>query len=156
MSGPADSTSTDSAALPGSGWVSAETGRSGFRTRLSARTHEAFADEPLDVGGSDTGPTPYEYLLGALSGCMAMTLRMYADRKRWPLERVRVSVRSARSHENDCKNCETEDVGIHQIERRVELFGPLSDEQRARLMQIADRCPVKQSLERDLRIVPAP
>ncbi|HEX2716497.1 MAG TPA: OsmC family protein [Gemmatimonadaceae bacterium] len=153
MSGPAATASTDSAALPGKGWVSAETGRSGFRTRLSARKHEAFADEPLDVGGTDTGPTPYEYLLGALAGCMAMTLRMYADRKRWPLERVRISVRSGRSHEKDCAQCDVEDVGMHDIERRIELTGPLTDEQRKRLMEIADRCPVKQTLQRELRIV---
>lgn len=153
MNGPAQAASSDSKAAAGGDWVSAETGRTGFRTALSARSHAFVADEPLSVGGADTGPTPYEYLLAALAGCMAMTLRMYADRKRWPLERVRISLRSARSHTKDCEACETEDVGIHQVERRVELDGPLTDEQRTRMMQIADRCPVKQSLQRELRVM---
>jgi uncharacterized OsmC-like protein len=136
-------------------WVTARIGRGGFRTQLSARTHTLTADEPLSFGGTDLGPTPYELLLGALSGCMAMTLRMYADRKRWPLEGVEVAMRSARSHEPDCEQCETETVGITRIERTIELAGPLSDEQRRRLLQIADRCPVKQTLERGIQVVTA-
>lgn len=134
-------------------WVSATVGPHGFRTELEAREHTFLADEPLDLGGTDAGPTPYEYLLASLAGCMAMTLRMYADRKRWPLEGVMVQLRSGRTHEADCENCETEDVGINRIERRIELRGPLSDEQRERILAIADRCPVKQTLERTLRVV---
>lgn len=137
----------------GGEWVSASVGPRGFRTELAARSHTFVADEPLELGGTDGGPTPYELLLGALAGCMAMTLRMYADRKRWPLEGVTVQLRSGRTHEKDCESCETEDVGINRIERRIELRGPLSDEQRARVLQIADRCPVKQTLERTLRVV---
>lgn len=137
----------------GGGWVAATIGPRGFRTEITARNHTILADEPHDVGGSDSGPTPYEYLLAALGGCMAITLRMYADRKRWPLEGVHIRLRSARAHEADCEACETEDVGIHRVERSVELEGPLSDEQRKRLLQIADRCPVKQTLERTLRVV---
>ena len=154
MSATADASPAADPAVRGE-WITATTGPRGFRTELTARSHALLADEPRDVGGTDAGPTPYELLLGALSACMAMTLRMYADRKRWPLERVRVSVRSARSHEKDCEQCESEDVGIHSVERRVELTGPLSAEQRARLMQIADRCPVKQTLQRELRVVDA-
>ena len=134
-------------------WISASVGAHGFRTELAARSHTFVADEPTSLGGTDSGPTPYEYLLAALAGCMAMTLRMYADRKRWPLEGVQVQLRTGRVHETDCENCETEDVGINRIERRIVLRGPLSDEQRARMMAIADRCPVKQTLERTLRVV---
>ena len=82
-----------------------------------------------------------------------MTLRVYADRKKWPLEGATVELRSARSHEKDCENCATEKVGIGTIERRVTLDGPLSDEQKARLLEIADRCPVKQTLERGIHVV---
>jgi putative redox protein len=86
---------------------------------------------------------------------MAMTLRMYADRKKWPLESVVVQLRSAHSHEVDCEHCETEQVGIGRIERRIELAGPLTDDQRQRLLKVADRCPVKQTLERGIQIVSA-
>jgi putative redox protein len=136
-------------------WVTASVGPAGFRTDIAARSHALIADEPLSLGGTDLGPTPYELLLGALSGCTAMTLRMYADRKRWPLESVRVAMRSARAHERDCEHCETETVGISRIERTIELAGPLTEEQRARLLQIADRCPVKQTLERGIEVVSA-
>ena len=137
-------------------WITAHVGASGFRTGLSARGHAYTADEPVSLGGTDAGPTPYEYLLGALAGCMAMTLRMYADRKRWPLEAAEVRVRTARSHEKDCEQCDTADVGVTRIEREVELTGALSDEQRARLLEIADRCPVKQTLARGVEVVSAP
>lgn len=133
-------------------WISAEVGPSGYRTELRARGHTFTADEPMSVGGTDAGPTPYELLLGALTGCTAMTLRMYADRKGYPLEGVVVQMRSARTHEQDCENCATQTVGINRVERRIELTGALTDEQRDRLLQIADRCPVKQTLERGFKI----
>jgi uncharacterized OsmC-like protein len=136
-------------------WVSAHVDASGFRTEVRAGVHALVADEPTSVGGTDAGPTPYELLLGALSSCTAMTLRMYASRKKWPLEGVTVQLRSARSHETDCEHCEAEQVGIGRVERRVEFNGPLTDEQRRRLLEIADRCPVKQTLERGLKIVNA-
>lgn len=136
-------------------WVSARVGPSGFRTELRARAHALVADEPTTVGGTDAGPTPYELLLGALSACTAMTLRMYASRKQWPLEGVTVQLRSARSHGTDCERCDVEPVGIGRVERRVALDGPLTDEQRRRLLDIADRCPVKQTLERGMTIVNA-
>lgn len=139
----------------GGRWISARIGARGYRVELRARTHAFAADEPVAVGGTDLGPTPYEYLLSALAGCMVMTLRMYADRKGWPLEEARVDLRTAASHERDCEKCETQPVGITFIERRLELIGPLSDEQRERLAQIAERCPVKQTLERGVRVVPA-
>ena len=136
----------------GGPWVAAKVGLAKYRVDISVRSHTVLADEPAHVGGADTGPTPYEYLLGALAGCMAMTLRMYADRKKWPLEGATIQLRQSRSHETDCENCETEQVGITRIERRVELTGALTAEQRQRLLQIADRCPVKQTLERGIRV----
>jgi putative redox protein len=145
----------DAVDADGGRWISARIGASGFRVELRARTHAFAADEPVSVGGTDEGPTPYEYLLSALAGCVVMTLRMYADRKGWPLEEARVDLRTMRSHERDCEDCETQPVGITLIERRLELLGALTDDQRARLLQIAERCPVKQTLERGIRIVSA-
>jgi putative redox protein len=155
MTQPRSAPASEAADQKTGSWVVARIGESRFRTDVEAGAHAFIADEPKAVGGTEMGPTPYEYLLAALSGCMAMTLRMYADRKKWPLEGVVVYLRSASSHEPDCEQCETTKVGIGRIERRVELAGPLTDEQRRRLMQIADRCPVKQSLERGIRIVDA-
>jgi putative redox protein len=110
------------------------------------------ADEPTALGGTDRGPTPYELLLGALGSCTVMTLRMYADRKGWPLEGVEVRLRTSQSHEADCVQCDEKDVGITTVERQLELFGMLTDAQRERLLEIADRCPVKQTLEKGLAI----
>lgn len=134
------------------GWVHSRIGPTAFRTEVRARNHAFTIDEPRAVGGTDAGATPYEYLLAALGGCTAMTLRMYANRKGWPLEGIEVGLRSARSHASDCVDCDTHDVGISHLERTIALDGPLSDEQRARLLQIADRCPVKQTLERGFRV----
>ena len=136
-------------------WVSASIAAGGFRTSIRTRTHSFVADEPADAGGSDAGPTPYELLLGALASCTAMTVRMYADRKQWLLSDVVVRIRPVRSHAVDCANCETKEVGVGRLEREVELLGELTDEQRTRLLYIADRCPVKQTLERGLRVEPA-
>jgi putative redox protein len=136
-------------------WVSA-TIAGGYRTTIRTRTHTLVADEPADAGGTDAGPSPYELLLGALAACTAMTVRMYADRKQWPLNDVVVRIRPVRSHALDCANCETSEVGVGRLEREVELLGSLTDEQRTRLLYIADRCPVKQTLERGLRVETAP
>ena len=143
-------------AVDDDGWVTAHTAAASYRTDLGARGHEFVADEPVSVGGTDRGPTPYDYLLGALGACTAMTLHMYARRKGWPLEDAVVRLRNARSHADDCENCEKNDVGVRRIERQVELKGSLTDEQRQRLLAIADRCPIKQTLERGLKIEPAP
>lgn len=134
-------------------WVRARVGAAGFRVDINARTHHLVADEPRALGGSDAGPTPYELMLAALAGCTAMTVRMYAERKGWPLEEAVVWLRQARAHEPDCEQCATQKVGMGNIERRVDLLGPLSEEQRVRLLEIADRCPVKQTLERGITVV---
>jgi putative redox protein len=140
-------TTTDAA-----GWVSARIGATGFHTQVQARSHTLQVDEPVDIGGTDKGPTPYDYLLTAMGGCMVMTLRLYADRKGWPLESATVHLRSGRSHEKDCEDCVKQKVGIGVIDRRIELSGPLTEEQQTRLLEIADRCPVKQTLERGITV----
>jgi len=145
-------TAVNAAQAQDGGWVTARAGEEGFRTAITVRGFELVADEPAAAGGNDSGPTPYELLLGALGACASMTLVMYAKRKGWPLNEVVIRLREARSHAADCEHCETEAVGIRRIERQVELHGPLAEEQRQRLLQIADRCPIKQTLERGLVI----
>ena len=133
-------------------WIVATSDGPGFRTDITGGGFEFIADEPADVGGSGAGPTPYEYLLAAVGSCTAMTARMYANRKQWPLERVVVRMRDTPAHIKDCLDCETSAVGLRRIDRAIELVGPLTDEQRARILHIADRCPVKQTLERGVQI----
>src|ERR671920_2229264 len=109
--------------------------------------HSFITDEPVAVGGEDAGPDPYTLLLAALGSCISMTVTMYARRKGWPLERVRVRLRQRRVHAKDCAECASDsDDFIHHIERAVELEGDLSEEQRARLQEIAHRCPVHRTL----------
>ena len=134
------------------GWIIARVGPSGYRTDVEINDYALIADEPTTVGGSGLGPTPYEFLLAALGSCTAMTLRMYASRKQWPLESVVVRLRDTPPHMKDCEECATSAVGLRSIDRIVELHGPLAPEQRARLMEIADRCPVKQTLSRGIQI----
>jgi uncharacterized OsmC-like protein len=137
---------------PDAGWIVARIGRSHYRTELQMGGFDLTADEPVSVGGTGAGPTAYELLLAALGSCTVITLRMYADRKQWPLESVVVRLRDTPSHIEDCENCETSAVGPRRIDRIVELKGPLTAEQHARLLQIADRCPVKQTLSRGIQI----
>jgi len=134
------------------GWITARVGANGYRTDLQIDGYTLIADEPTNVGGSGLGPTPYEFLLAALGSCTAMTLRMYASRKQWPLESVVVRLRDTPPHMKDCEECATSAVGVRSVDRIVELNGPLAPEQRSRLMEIADRCPVKQSLARGIQI----
>jgi uncharacterized OsmC-like protein len=129
--------------------VVARTGE-GLRTEMEACGHALVADEPKGLGGTDAGPTPYDYLLAALGGCTAMTLRMYADRKGWPLESVTVWLSQDRIHATDCEECETEEGRIDRIEREIELEGPLEEEQRRRLLEVADMCPVHRTLNSEV------
>jgi putative redox protein len=123
------------------------TGRtSGLAQQITAGGHALVADEPVAAGGTDTGPAPYELLLSALGACTSMTLALYARRKGWPLEAVTVRLQHSRRHVEDCATCETEDVRLDHIDREVELVGSLSDEQRARLLEIANKCPVHRTL----------
>jgi putative redox protein len=125
----------------------------GLRTEVTAGKHTVIADEPASVGGTDAGPTPYDLLAAALGSCTAMTIRIVADRRGWPLEGVAIGLRHSRVHEKDCENCEENKVGIDQFERWITLSGALTEEQRMGLMRIADRCPVGQTLARGVRIV---
>src|SRR5918993_5953982 len=118
-----------------------------LRTDVTAGGFTFVADEPTSMGGTDAGPTPYDYLLAALGSCTAITLRMYADRKEWPLESVTVRVEQGRIHAKDCEECETKDGRIDRIGLDIELEGPLDEPQRRRLLEIAERCPVHRTLE---------
>ena len=129
----------------------------GLRTEMLANGFGLVADEPLSVGGTNTGPTPYDYLAAALGACTSMTLRMYADRKKWPLEAVTVTVRHQKVHAEDSKN-DAEDGAagkarkLDRFERAIAVEGDLDDEQRARLLDIANRCPVHRTLESEVRV----
>ena len=112
-----------------------------------------ISDEPVEVGGDDAGPDPYTLLLAALGSCISMTVTLYARRKVWPLQRVTVKLRQNRVHAKDCMECDQSTEGyIHRIERSVELEGDLSDEQRARLQEIAHKCPVHKTLSSPILI----
>jgi len=122
----------------------------GFRTEVVANGFPLVADEPESVGGTNTGPGPYDYLLTALGSCTAMTLRMYADRKEWPLESVTVTLSHNKVHARDCDECESEGGYVDHIERSIEVRGQLDQEQRDRLLEIADKCPVHKTLHSEV------
>lgn len=130
--------------------VMVRTGRKGYQTEIIANGHRLLADEPIAVGGADTGPPPYDYLVAALGACTGMTLRMYADRHEWPLESAVVRLKHQKIHATDCQECETISGKIDTIEREIELEGPLDQEQRQRLLEIADRCPVHRTLHGEI------
>ena len=109
-------------------------------------------DEPTELGGTGTGPTPYDLLLGALGSCTSMTVGLYARRKKWPLEAVTVRLHHERVHETDCEECFDQPRRLDRITVAVELAGPLTDDQRDKLRQIAARCPVHKTLTSDIAI----
>ena len=128
-----------------------ETGSGTYAQQITAGHHRLVADEPRPIG-DDAGPTPYDLLLAGLGACTSMTVRMYANRKGWPLEWVRVTLRHSRIHAKDCVGCETTKGWIHHIDRDIELAGDLDDTQRQRLLDIAERCPVHQTLTSEIQI----
>jgi uncharacterized OsmC-like protein len=130
-----------------------ENGNGVFGQDLLDGRHRLLADEPQSVGGNDAGPNPYELLLMSLGACTSMTLRMYARRKQLPLSRVAVRLRHARIHAADCAECETKTGFVDRIDRDIVLEGPLDAEQRKRLLQIADMCPVHRTLTSEISIV---
>ena len=135
--------------------VVTETRRGAFEQSVTVGRHRMLADEPVSVGGMDSGPSPYDLLLAALGACTAMTVRMYADRKELPLERVSVALRHSKIHAADCEQCETVQGQVDRIERTIAFEGALSAADRARLLQIADKCPVHRTLTSEVDIVTA-
>ena len=132
--------------------VVVRTGREHYYTEVVASGHRLTVDEPESVGGTDRGGTPYDLLLGALGSCTSITLRMYADRKSWPLEEIVVRLSHAKIHASHCETCETTEGKVDRIEREIELIGDLSGEQQARLLEIADRCPVHRTLHSEILV----
>jgi putative redox protein len=125
---------------------------SGFLQEVVSGAHHLQADEPVSAGGSDVAPGPYDYLLVALGVCTSMTVGLYARRKQWPLENITVSLRHSRIHAKDCEECETKEGMLDRIETEIELTGSLSSEQRAKLMEIAAKCPVHRTLKSEINI----
>jgi uncharacterized OsmC-like protein/alpha-beta hydrolase superfamily lysophospholipase len=139
--------------LPGgSGVVVRETRRGRFQQEVTAGRHRLVADEPIDAGGLDSGPGPYDLLLAGLGACTSMTLRMYAERKALPLDRVTVRLAHSRIHAVDCESCETREGMLHRIDRIITLAGDLDADQRQRLLEIADKCPVHRTLTSEIEI----
>jgi putative redox protein len=130
-----------------------ERGTGAYAVSIQAGRHTLLGDEPVAAGGDDLGPSPYDLLLAALGECTVMTLRMYARRKQWPLENTHVTLTHDKIHAADCEDCETKTGKLDRIERAIELVGPLDDAQRARLMEIADMCPVHRTLHSEVRVV---
>jgi putative redox protein len=125
---------------------------SGFAQHIEAGRHPLESDEPIEVGGTDTGPGPYDLLLAALGSCTSMTISLYARRKQWPLEEVIVRLKHSRIYAEDCADCETKQGMLDKIEREIVLKGALTDEQRSRLLEIANKCPVHRTLTSEIRI----
>jgi uncharacterized OsmC-like protein/fermentation-respiration switch protein FrsA (DUF1100 family) len=123
-----------------------------YGQRITAGGHQVVADEPAAIGGADSGPTPYDLLLAGLGACTAITVRMYADRKGWPLRQTTVRLRHQRIHAKDCADCETRTGQMDQIERELQFEGELTDFQRARLLDIAERCPVHRTLHSEVLV----
>src|SRR5262245_56391154 len=133
-------------------WVVVRGSASGFAQEISVGPHRLHADEPIPSGGTDTGPSPYDLLLAALGSCTSMTVSLYARRRKWPLQAVVVRLRHSRSYPEDCVDCEAKSVRIERIECEIGLTGELSDEQRAALLAIAEKCPVHRTLTSGVRI----
>ncbi len=130
-----------------------ETRKSKFNQIVTVGPHCLVADEPVAAGGEDAGPGPYDFLLAGLGACTSMTMRLYADRKSLPLDRVTVTLKHSKIYAKDCEECETREGMLDQIERDIAMDGALDAEQRKKLMEIADKCPVHRTLTSEIRIV---
>ncbi|HSE41030.1 MAG TPA: OsmC family protein [Acidobacteriota bacterium] len=124
-----------------------------LKQEITAGKHTLIADEPIDAGGTDQGPDPYSLLLAALGACTSMTLKLYSRNKNWDLQNVTVKLTIEKIHAKDCEECQTKEGKIDRITREIKLEGNLSDEQRARLREIAKRCPVHRTLTSEVNIV---
>jgi putative redox protein len=130
-----------------------ETRNSKFQQTVTVGPHRMLADEPVAAGGQDSGPGPYDFVLAGLGACTSMTMRLYADRKALPLERVTVTLKHSKIHAEDCAECETREGMLDEIDRTISMEGALDADQRKRLMEIADKCPVHRTLTSEVRIV---
>jgi len=135
------------------GVVVQETRASKFQQMIAVGDHRLIADEPVDAGGTDSGPGPYDLLLAGLGACTSMTMRLYADRKSIPLARTTVTLKHSRIYAKDCEDCETKEGMISQIERVIAMEGSMDEDQRAKLLDIADKCPVHRTLTSEIKIV---
>lgn len=124
----------------------------GFAQEIEVGSHHLIADEPLEFGGTNTGASPYDLLLAALGSCTSMTISLFARQKHWPLQNVEVSLWHSKIHAADCAECETRAGRIDRIEREIRLTGALTGEQRSKLIQIADSCPVHRTLTSEINI----
>ena len=124
----------------------------GFAQEVLIGSHQLTADEPIAAGGTNSGPSPYDLLLAALGSCTSMTVALYARRKSWPLEHVTVWLRHSKMHASDCAECETQMGKIDRIERDIHFAGSLTAEQRSRLLEIANMCPVHRTLTSEVQI----
>jgi putative redox protein len=133
--------------------VTVEGDGSSFAQQITAGVHAFTADEPVAAGGGDTGPDPYQLLLAALGACTSMTVTMYARRKQWPLTRIRVQLSHSKIWTQDCAHCDTREGRLDRIHRSIDLEGDLSADQRKRLVEIAEKCPVHRTLRSEIDIV---
>jgi putative redox protein len=151
-----DSVAPEQAAVTGDAprqVVVRETRNSKFQQTVTVGPHRMLADEPVAAGGEDSGPGPYDFLLSALGACKSMTMRLYADRKSLPLERATVTLSHSKIHAQDCAECETKEGMLDQINVAIGLEGALDAEQRKRILEIADKCPVHRTLTSEIRIL---
>ena len=132
--------------------VIATINRTKYKTIIAIGNHELIADEPVPFG-QDLGPNPYDFLMTALGTCVTMTLMMYADRKGWDLEEVHVHLEQSRIYAKDCEDCESEDGYVHIIEKNLKFFGELTEDQKLRLLEISDKCPVNKTLSNEIKII---
>jgi uncharacterized OsmC-like protein len=133
-------------------WIVVRGAASGFAQDVTVGAHRLRSDEPAAVGGTDSGPNPYDLLLAALGSCTSMTIAMYARRKQWPLESVTVRLRHSKIHAEDCAECQTRIGMVDRIEREIAFAGSLDDEQRSKLLEIANKCPVHRTLTSEIDI----
>ena len=124
----------------------------GFAQKVEVGSQHIIADEPVSYGGTDTGPSPYDLILAALGSCTSMTIGLYARKRSWPLEKITVSLRHSKIHAQDCEECETKEGRIDRIEMEIHLDGALSDEQRTKLLEVAGKCPIHQTLTHEINI----
>lgn len=127
-------------------------GDENYKTVMTAGDHELIADEPENAGGGDTGPGPYDYLLMALGSCSVITMKMYADRKEWPVEDIYIEMRHSKVHAEDCVDCDDPAAKIDKVEKDIIVKGELTEEQLDRLLEISKKCPVHKTLLSDIEI----